>query len=115
MRAVLLQVTKMPLAITIDKSAFIRDKVYSLLSYEKASITRLPSYVLRPTSYIFLCDCHFLIKVNILNRLQYLDAFFHWPLKCFASADQSHATGSFIDYGCCNGLCQIVCAGRGAA
>src|SRR5688572_14656306 len=57
-----------------------------------------------PTKYrdmcsLMLCDGDALVQIDILNRVQKLDAFFARFLKCFTSRDKPCSTCTFIDDG----------------
>lgn len=62
-----------------------------------------------------LCNSDAGIEVNVLNRVQQRDALFHRALERFASADQPHAAGAFVDDGRDDGVFQIGYAVRFAA
>src|ERR1043166_3553082 len=44
-----------------------------------------------------LCDRDFTRKVNILNRVEQVNAFAHRALKCFTTGDETGAAATFVD------------------
>ena len=56
---------------------------------------------------LYLCYGDLLRKINVLNRVQQLDAFVHRPLECFAAGDQAHAAAAFVDDGGAHRLGEI--------
>ena len=73
--------------------------------------------VLRP--YEHLCyalgDGDFGAEVDVLDRVQELDAFLHGALKGFAAGDQAGAAGAFVDDGGGHGFLEVVGTGGAAA
>ena len=57
-------------------------------------------------------DCRF--EVNILNRIEQGDALFKRSLKCFTAADETDATGTFIDHCSAYRLGHVALPGRWA-
>lgn len=54
-----------------------------------------------------LCDCDFGVEVDILDGVDELDSFAHRALEGFASADETHASGSLVDYGGEDGIRKV--------
>jgi len=54
-----------------------------------------------------LRDGYFFAEVNVLDRVQQFDAFFHRALERFASGDQAHAARAFVDDGGEDGVFEI--------
>ena len=62
-----------------------------------------------------LCDRYIFAEVDILNRVQESDSFFHRPLECLPAGNQTHASGAFVDYGGLDCFGQVSCPGTGTA
>ena len=44
-----------------------------------------------------LRDCHLIVEIDVLNRVEQPSAFVHGTLKGFATTDQPHTTGALVD------------------
>src|SRR5258708_5147505 len=64
---------------------------------------------------IALGDGDFWAEVDVLDRVQELDAFFHGALEGFAAGDEAGAAGALVDDGGGDGFFEVVGAGSAAA
>src|SRR5687768_9292939 len=62
-----------------------------------------------------LRDGDVLRQVDILDRVEELDALLEWTLERLASCDESHAARALVDDGGRDGVAQIVVARRATA
>lgn len=59
-------------------------------------------------------NCNIFIQIDILNKVQKLDALIHRSLKSLSSAYQTHTAGTLVDDCSFNRICKIVFAGSSA-
>ena len=55
-----------------------------------------------------LRDVDVTVSIYVLNGVKKGDAILQWALEGFASQDQTHSTGAFVDYRCSNRLGKVV-------
>src|SRR6185503_17807986 len=61
-----------------------------------------------------LGDRDLLVQVNVLNRVEQLDAFLHRPLERLAARDEPHTAGALVDDRRLHGFLQVALTGRSA-
>src|SRR5258708_23189228 len=64
---------------------------------------------------IALGDGDFWAEVDVLDRVQELDAFFHGALEGFAAGDEAGAAGALVDDGGGARLFEVFCSGADAS
>src|SRR5688572_16714774 len=81
------------------RSCFQRIEV-GMPAWEKRADYRYPLSLSQCEAIVLLrClgDRNFFRQIDVLNRIQQLDAFIHRTLECFSSGNQAHAAAAFID------------------
>ena len=59
---------------------------------------------------VLLCDRHGRVQINLLDRVQQLDALGHRSLERLAPADQTLTARAFVDHRCADGGREVALA-----